>query len=76
MQQHLVFHPHVRQQLATLATPLTYRVYGTREGLVGGTTANGHIIKSYDRFVALRKPMDGPATWPHQLPVASAVDWL
>ncbi|WP_375772935.1 hypothetical protein NR798_19260 [Archangium gephyra] len=41
------------QQLATLATPLTYRVYGTREGLVGGTTANGHVIKSYDRFVAL-----------------------
>ncbi|HYO57088.1 hypothetical protein [Archangium sp.] len=32
---------------------LTYRVFATREGLVGGTTANGHIIKSYDRFVAL-----------------------
>ncbi|HYO71896.1 MAG TPA: hypothetical protein VEU33_38050, partial [Archangium sp.] len=41
------------QQLTTLSTPLTYRIYGTREGLVGGTTANGHIIKSYDRFVAL-----------------------
>jgi hypothetical protein len=41
------------QELTTLATPLTYRVYATREGLVGGTTANGHIIKSYDRFVAL-----------------------
>jgi hypothetical protein len=38
--------------LATL-TPLTYRIYATREGLVGGTTANGHVIKSYDRFVAL-----------------------
>ncbi|PTL81950.1 hypothetical protein [Vitiosangium sp. GDMCC 1.1324] len=37
----------------TLATPLTYRIYATREGLVGGTTANGHVIKSYDRFVAL-----------------------
>ncbi|MFB1480428.1 hypothetical protein [Corallococcus sp. RDP092CA] len=34
-------------------TPLTYRVYATREGLVGGTTANGHVIKSNDRFVAL-----------------------
>ncbi|MFP2923826.1 hypothetical protein ACLESO_01160 [Pyxidicoccus sp. 3LG] len=33
--------------------PLTYRIYATREGLVGGTTANGHVIKSYDRFVAL-----------------------
>jgi hypothetical protein len=32
---------------------LTYRIYATREGLVGGTTANGHVIKSYDRFVAL-----------------------
>ncbi|HEX5754510.1 MAG TPA: hypothetical protein VFZ09_50465 [Archangium sp.] len=41
------------QQLTTLTTPLTYRIYGTREGLVGGTTANGHVIKSYDRFVAL-----------------------
>ena len=41
------------QEISTLATPLTYRIYATREGLVGGTTANGHIIKSYDRFVAL-----------------------
>jgi hypothetical protein len=32
---------------------LTYRVFATREGLVGGTTANGHVIKSNDRFVAL-----------------------
>ncbi|WP_309892758.1 hypothetical protein [Archangium sp.] len=41
------------QNVTTLSTPLTYRIYATREGLVGGTTANGHIIKSYDRFVAL-----------------------
>jgi hypothetical protein len=33
--------------------PLVYRIFATREGLVGGTTANGHVIKSYDRFVAL-----------------------
>ncbi|UVS78774.1 hypothetical protein [Actinokineospora sp. UTMC 2448] len=33
--------------------PLTYRVFATREGLVGGTTANGHVIKSRDHFVAL-----------------------
>ncbi|NMO22670.1 golvesin C-terminal-like domain-containing protein [Pyxidicoccus fallax] len=39
-------------ELQSLA-PLTYRIYATREGLVGGTTANGHVIKSYDRFVAL-----------------------
>ena len=40
------------EELQTLA-PLTYRIYATREGLVGGTTANGHVIRSYDRFVAL-----------------------
>src|SRR5688572_23046719 len=32
---------------------VTYRVYATREGLVGGTTANGHVIVSRDRFCAL-----------------------
>ena len=32
---------------------LSYRVFATREGLVGRTTANGHKIKSSDRFVAL-----------------------
>jgi hypothetical protein len=31
----------------------TYRVYATREGLVGGTTANGHVIVNRDHFVAL-----------------------
>ncbi len=37
----------------TTQAALSYRVYATREGLVGGTTANGHIIKTSDRFVAL-----------------------
>jgi hypothetical protein len=32
---------------------LSYSIYATREGLVGGTTANGHVIKTSDRFVAL-----------------------
>jgi hypothetical protein len=31
----------------------TYRVFATREGLVGGTTANGHVITPRDHFVAL-----------------------
>ncbi len=31
----------------------TFRVYGTRLGLVGATTANGHVIRERDRFVAL-----------------------
>jgi len=30
-----------------------YRVYATREGLVGGTTANGHVITNRDHFAAL-----------------------
>jgi hypothetical protein len=32
---------------------LTYRIFATREGLVGGTTANGHVIRPRDHFVAL-----------------------
>jgi len=32
---------------------VTFRLYATREGLVGGTTANGHVITERDRFVAL-----------------------
>jgi hypothetical protein len=35
------------------AKVLGYRVFATREGLVGGTTANGHVIRRRDRFVAL-----------------------
>ncbi|KAA2264821.1 hypothetical protein F0L68_07005 [Solihabitans fulvus] len=31
----------------------SYKVYATREGLVGGTTANGHKITNRDHFVAL-----------------------
>lgn len=31
----------------------TFQVYATREGLVGGTTANGHVIQSHDHFVSL-----------------------
>ncbi|WP_219413194.1 hypothetical protein [Pseudonocardia nigra] len=33
--------------------PLSYRVFATREGLVGRTTANGHVIGPRDHFVAL-----------------------
>lgn len=32
---------------------LHYRVFATREGLAGGTTANGHVIAERDHFVAL-----------------------
>ena len=39
--------------VSALGAGLTYRIYATREGLVGGTTANGHVIVSRDHFVAL-----------------------
>jgi hypothetical protein len=35
------------------APAVSYRVFATREGLVGGTTANGHVITEKDLFVAL-----------------------
>jgi hypothetical protein len=35
------------------APAVSYRVFATREGLVGGTTANGHEITEKDLFVAL-----------------------
>jgi hypothetical protein len=41
------------QTQAAVAAPLTYKIFATREGLVGGTTANGHVIQTNDRFVAL-----------------------
>jgi hypothetical protein len=37
----------------TEALALNYSVFATREGLVGGTTANGHKIVARDHFVAL-----------------------
>ncbi len=48
--------PSATQQRAGVqaaAAALTYRVYATREGLVGETTANGHVIRPRDHFVAL-----------------------
>ena len=40
-------------QAASADDPLTYTIFATREGLVGGTTANGHVIVENDHFVAL-----------------------
>jgi hypothetical protein len=40
------------QITATIANPI-YTIYATREGLVGQTTANGHVIQTGDHFVAL-----------------------
>ncbi|MEU7527360.1 hypothetical protein AB0A74_16615 [Saccharothrix sp. NPDC042600] len=41
------------ESFTTEAAGLSYRIFATREGLVGGTTANGHVIKERDHFVAL-----------------------
>ncbi len=38
---------------AESAAALNYRVFATREGLAGFTTANGHVIAERDHFVAL-----------------------
>ncbi|GAB2665263.1 hypothetical protein [Kribbella swartbergensis] len=40
-------------RMSIQAAPLKSRVFATREGLVGGTTANGHVIVNRDHFVAL-----------------------
>jgi hypothetical protein len=40
-------------RMSIQAAPLQSRVFATREGLVGGTTANDHVIVNRDHFVAL-----------------------
>lgn len=42
-----------RAEASAASAVLTYRVFATREGLAGGTTANGHVIAERDHFVAL-----------------------
>jgi hypothetical protein len=68
-----------RPTAAILAAGLSYRVYATREGLVGGTTANGHVIVSRDHFVALpsRRGLSnkGTGTYSVQVCTASRCEW-
>lgn len=42
-----------RVSAAPVSYTATFRVFATDEGLVGGTTANGHVIQPNDHFVAL-----------------------
>jgi hypothetical protein len=42
-----------RQAAAEPREPRRHKVFATREGLVGGTTANGHTVAERDLFVAL-----------------------
>ena len=46
----------VSTQQAVQPRAISASVYATREGLVGGTTANGHVIQTNDHFVALPSP--------------------
>jgi len=48
--------PHTVTTDPAIAVNVTYRVMGSREGLVGSTTASGHIITANDHFVALPSP--------------------
>ncbi|WP_427917280.1 SH3 domain-containing protein [Streptomyces sp. cg40] len=43
--------PRAPRALTTVSP--TYRIFATREGLAGQTTANGHVIQQRDHFVAL-----------------------
>ncbi|MEV6419479.1 hypothetical protein [Streptomyces sp. NPDC051662] len=45
--------PEPRAAAGAGAAAVSARVFATREGLVGGTTANGHVIQPNDHFVAL-----------------------
>ncbi|WP_433266027.1 hypothetical protein ACQPZF_39675 [Actinosynnema sp. CS-041913] len=58
------------------STGHSYRVYATREGLVGGTTANGHVIVDRDHFAALpsRRGLSPKATGAYSVQVCADND--
>ena len=49
----LTAHAAAREAAVAKGEPRRHRVFATREGLVGGTTANGHVVTEKDLFVAL-----------------------
>lgn len=49
----LSVHASTSAPRAARATELGYEIFATREGLVGGHTASGHVIVENDHFVAL-----------------------
>ncbi|MGW7682589.1 hypothetical protein ACWGID_17740 [Kribbella sp. NPDC054772] len=61
-------------RMAIQAAPLKSHVFATREGLVGGTTANGHVIVSRDHFVALpsRRGLSGNGSGTYSVKVCTA----
>ncbi len=54
-------------------TAPTFQVYATREGLVGGTTANGHVIRSHDHFVSLPSwtALNDPGKYDYQVRITT-----
>jgi hypothetical protein len=64
----------VASQMSIQAAPLKSHVFATREGLVGGTTANGHVIASRDHFVALpsRRGLSGNGSGTYSVKVCTA----
>jgi hypothetical protein len=56
-----------------LTAQITYRVYATREGLVGGTCANGHIIQTRDHFCALpsRKALNANGAYTYTVRISN-----
>ncbi|MFG1818482.1 hypothetical protein ACGFIF_32285 [Kribbella sp. NPDC049174] len=61
-------------RISVQAAPLQSRVFATREGLVGGTTANGHVIVNRDHFVALpsRRGLSGNGSGTYSVKVCTA----
>ena len=61
-------------RMSVQAAPLQSRVFATREGLVGGTTANGHVIVNRDHFVALpsRRGLSGNGSGTYSVKVCTA----
>ncbi|GAA4843019.1 SH3 domain-containing protein [Pseudonocardia benzenivorans] len=64
----------VPDRARTESDPLTYSVFATREGLVGGTTSNGHVITDRDHFVALpsRRALSARDTSDYSVKVCAA----
>ncbi|MFF0266435.1 hypothetical protein [Kribbella sp. NPDC004536] len=64
----------VAPRMSLQAAPVTSHVFATREGLVGGTTANGHVIVSRDHFVALpsRRGLSGNGSGTYSVKVCTA----
>ncbi|GEL16377.1 hypothetical protein PA7_02140 [Pseudonocardia asaccharolytica DSM 44247 = NBRC 16224] len=68
-------HPTSRTTAAAVPRKtLSSRVFATREGLVGGTTANGHVITERDHFVALpsRRALSPRGTSDYSVKVCTA----